>query len=132
MIMKKGILIVLLLALGCQTKSAIDLAPTKEEDKLIILPNSTCASSLTLDSQVSQREGRVGYREDLNLYYINVFLGGIDTSLTGLVCNMPDELKTVNQKVIFDGDYYTDVQLPLPRLGGETIRYLVLKSIRKN
>ncbi|GAB3767466.1 hypothetical protein GCM10028818_00310 [Spirosoma horti] len=130
--MKTGILIVLLLTLGCQSASVIVPAPTTEEDKPIILPNSTCASSLTLDSQVTQREGRVGYREDLNLYYINVFLGGIDTSLTGLVCNMPDELKTVNQKVIFDGDYYTDVKLPSPRLGGESIRYLVLKSVKKN
>lgn len=130
--MKNGILIALLLALGCQPKSAIDPAPITEEDNPIILPNSTCASSLTLESQVTQREGRVGYREDLNLYYINVFLGGIDTSLSGLVCNMPDELKTVNQKVIFDGAYYTDVKLPSPRLGGESIRYLVLKSVKKN
>ena len=129
--MKKGILIILVLMLGCQSKETVDPAPITEEDKPIILPVSTCASSLTLDSQVTRWEGRVGYRDDLNLYYINAYLGGIDNSLTGLVCNMPDELKTVNQKVVFDGDYYTDKQLPMPRLGGESIRYLVLKSVRK-
>ncbi|AKD55636.1 hypothetical protein [Spirosoma radiotolerans] len=129
--MKKSILIILVLALGCQSTSTVDPAPVLEEDKPIILPASTCASSLTLDAQVTQREGRVGYRDDLNLYYINVYLGGIDTSLTGLVCNMPDELKTVNQSVIFDGAYYTDVKMPSPRLGGESIRYLVLTSVKK-
>lgn len=129
--MTKGILIILVLALGCQSTSTVDPAPILEEDKPIILPASTCASSLTPDSKVTQREGRVGYRDDLNLYYINVYLGGIDNSLTGLVCNMPDELKTIDQKVVFNGDYYTDVQLPSPRLGGESIRYLVLKSVKK-
>ena len=132
--MKKDSLIILVLGLllGCQSQSAVDPALTTEEDKSINLPANLCASSLMLDFQVTRREGRVGYRDDLNLYYINVYIGGIDTSLTGLVCNMPDELKVVNQKVVFDGAYYTDKQLPLPRLGGETIRYLILKSVRKN
>ena len=131
--MKKDSLIILafILLLGCQSKSVVDPVSTME-DKPISLPASTCASSLTLDAEVTQREGRVGYRDDLNLYYINVYLGGIDTSVSGLVCNMPDELKKVDQKVVFDGVYYTDRQLPSPRMGGETMRYLVLKSVRKN
>lgn len=131
--MKKDnlILLALVLLLGCQSKSAVDPVLTKE-DKPINLPAGTCASTLMLDAEVMQREGKVGYRDDLNLYYINVYLGGIDTSLSGLVCNMPDELKKVDQKVVFDGAYYTDKQLPSPRMGGETMRYLVLKSIQKN
>jgi hypothetical protein len=128
--MTKIVLIILVLALGCRNTAEVNPA-TKKSDP-ILLPKNTCSSALKSDKQVTQQIGRVGYRDDLNMYYINVYLGGIDSSLSGLVCNMPDELKQIDKKVIFDGEYFTDSQLPYPRLGGETMRYLVLKSVQEN
>lgn len=127
--MKKSLLFLLVLALGCDDKKEPGVLGIKEPTP-IVLPKNTCSSSLISGKKVTQQAGRVGFRDDLNMYYINVYLGGIDNTLSGLVCNMPDELKTVDKQVIFDGEYFTSSQLPYPKFGGETIRYLVLTSIK--
>lgn len=127
--MKKSLFILLVLALGCDDKKEL-VSPDSKEPTSIVLPKNTCSSSLISEKKVTQLAGRIGFRDDLNMYYINVYLGGIDNTLSGLVCNMPDELKIVDKQVIFDGEYFTANQLPYPRFGGETMRYLVLTSIK--
>jgi hypothetical protein len=127
--MKRSLLILLVLALGCDDKTA-PVLPDSKEPISIVLPKNTCSSSLTSEKKVTQQSGRIGFRDDLNMYYINVYVGGIDNTLSGLVCNMPDELKIIDKQVVFEGEYFTANQLPYPKFGGETMRYLVLTSIK--
>ncbi|MVM36245.1 hypothetical protein GO755_39915 [Spirosoma sp. HMF4905] len=127
--MKKSIFILLVIAFGCDDKKEPDVLETKESIS-IVLPKNTCSFSLISEKKVTKQAGRIGFRDDLNMYYINVYLGGIDNTLSGLVCNMPDELKTVDKQVVFDGEYFTASQLPYPKFGGETMRYLVLTAIK--
>ena len=130
--MREILLLLCVSGLCCCYKTAIiSNAPTTAATTTpIVLSQSICSPSLKSDKVVTQREGMVGYRDDLGMYYITVSTGGIDNTLTGLVCNMPDGLKTVDRKVIFDGEYFNDDHLPRPKFGGETIRYLLLKSAK--
>ena len=82
---------------------------------------------------VEDIEGTVAFWEfdDVNKYYIDVAVPGtIDSSVAGLVDEMPEEFQVEGMRVLFSGTYSQSPDNPAPFLGGQQVYSLELSSIQ--
>ncbi|HOU96680.1 MAG TPA: hypothetical protein PLN06_08675 [Bacteroidales bacterium] len=117
LIINTGFFILLLLMMGAGCK--------KENSQ-----NNPCAEPYKVIESLSSHSGLIGFDEKIGKYFIQIHVEGtIDEIITAYPCELAEEFKKINLKVIVSGDLFEGKDLPAPVLGGQKIFYINIKNI---
>lgn len=119
--MKRTRFIILILFTACISITNCNKEGVKEP---------SCSDSYSKTGSLTDAVGSIGFNNTTSQYFIVKYIdGAIDSFYTLYPCNLPEEYKQENLKVIFSGDLYTGNDLPNPQLGGQEIFHFDLKKI---
>lgn len=91
---------------------------------------SSCSDSYAKIQTLTNVSGLIGFDTTTNKYFIQKSIEGTyDSFYTLYPCELSEEFKQVNLKVIFSGDLYTGEDLPEPQMPGQEIYHLDIQEM---
>ena len=91
---------------------------------------STCSDSYIKIQSMSNVSGLIGFNSSTNKYFITKSIDGTyDSFYTLYPCDLAEEYKQVNLKVIFSGDLYSGDDLTEPQFPGQEIYHIDVKEL---
>jgi hypothetical protein len=98
--------------------------------------NDFCEVQRTEYLTVDDRHGMIGYYAKYNRWaiYANISTpNNIDSRIVGMLCDIPETMKSDGLRVIFSGKYnkFNISENISPQIGGEELYYLSLSKIAK-